>query len=144
MIMITTKQPTLFDDIDDVKNRKRARHTRVSRKRGDRKAFRHFLIAYKSNMDCNGTKTLKALQDEYKVSHFPRRLLPVLQDLPIEKITQNFADKAYEPIAEYNKRLREQRNEAKPASRTDERIYAIKRTLESLLEQINDILLTNN
>lgn len=141
--MDTTRQPTLFDGISDVKKRKRARHTRVSRKRGDRKAFRHFLIAYKSNMDCNGRKTIKSLQNEYRVSHFPKSLMPVL-DLPIEKITQSFADKAYEPIAEYNKRKRAQRNEVKSAPKVDERIYGIKRTLEDLLNQIDEILLTNS
>ena len=98
------KQPTLFDS----PQKKKRDYTRVSRKKGDRTAFRSMLIAYKLY---GHKRTMRQLQDEYKVSHFPKRLLPQdLDAMPIEHITQMYADRAYRIIADYNKSSKRKRD----------------------------------
>ena len=98
------KQPTLFDS----PQRKKRDYTRVSRRKGDRTAFKNMLIDYK----LRGHKiTMKQLQTEHKVTHFPKNLMPKdIDTIPIEKITDAYADRAYRVIADYNKMAKRKRD----------------------------------
>lgn len=98
------KQPSLFDQ----QPRKKRSYTRISRRKGDRTAFKNFLIDYK----LRGHKvTIKELQQEHKVSHFPKKLMPQdIDTIPIEQINQTYADRAYQVIADYNKMAKRKRD----------------------------------
>ena len=132
------KQPTLFDS----PQKKKRDYTRVSRKKGDRTAFRSMLIAYKLY---GHKRTMRQLQDEYKVTHFPKRLMPHDIDMtPIEHITQEYADRAFRAIADYNagaKRKRDKVVNVDLYSIPVEEIKKIKAQLEQTLERLTTLIL---
>lgn len=133
-------QPTLFD-----MTTAKVKRTRVGRRKTEhRNAFRLFLLGWRMEIEKEHPRSIRQVQSEYHVSHFPMRLMPKDFKLrSIDGITQRYSDKIYRLVSNYNKnadRVRNDRDNEK-LSQMQEQLKEFKRSVEMLLDQINTIIL---